>query len=47
MFCKEALARLKTKHRVDDTFDDRISVQTELETTRSKPLHLPFVHLIF
>jgi len=47
IFCKKALSRLKTKHRVDDTFDDRIRVQTELETTRSKPLHLPFFYLIW
>jgi len=33
IFCKESLARLKTKHRVDDTFDARIRNQADLATS--------------
>jgi len=47
IFCKEALARLKKKHRVDDTFAERIGDQTDLETTRLKPVILPFFYLLW
>jgi len=47
IFCKALLARLKKKHRVDDTFGQRIHDQTNLETIRIKPVILPFFYLLW
>jgi len=46
-YCKDSVARLKKKHRVDDSFDDRIRDQTGLETTRTKPLLLPYFYVLW
>jgi len=41
------MVRLKMKHQVDNAFDDRIRDQTDLETSRNKPVILPFFYLLW
>jgi len=47
IFCKYSMVRLKMKHQVDNAFDDRIRDQTDLETSRNKPVILPFFYLLW
>ena len=47
VYSKSALARFKTKHGVDETFDARIHDQSNIVTTRSKPVELPSRYLLW
>ena len=47
IYCESALTKLKTKHRVDETFDARIRDQSNIVTTRSKPVELPSRYLLW
>jgi len=47
IYSESALTKLKTKHRVDETFDARIRDQSNIVTTRSKPVELPSRYLLW
>ena len=47
IYSKSALVKFKKKHRVDETFDTRIRDQSNIVTTRSKPVELPFRYLLW